>query len=193
MDAAESMDAPVRGSASVAPEAPPRTFGGRLTPLDATADDAIPPVETRWVPLVPATSDVEWSSRSGAFLMLATRADPPVGPGGTSPPLPAAVADAAPRELRPALVSCLEAILPELEPGWSHCTEHARCRAVQEATTALWGPGPGASASSGAQPEMAPAEVAGRRPTPPTPNETGPLAGGAAELMSPETPSQAGP
>lgn len=171
-------------------DALPTPFDRRLTPLDATETEASPTVETRWVPLVPETSDVEWTSRSGAFLMLATRADEPtaeapIGPPALPPGPPPGM------DVRTALVSCLEAILPELEPGWSHCGEHPRCRAVQQASEVLWG-------SVGTAPTAtAPgADVPGigeRLPVGPS----GPAATlspeGNLELMSRAAPSRAGP
>ena len=171
------------GPASSEPAGPdaalPPEFDRRLSPLDAAATEASPAVETRWVPLVPATSSGEWSSRSGAFLMLATRADDPtpdesVVPPPPLPPTPPGL------EVRTALVSCLEAILPELEPGWSHCAEHARCRAVQEASAVLWGSAVSSVPAVGPDDGRSPA-LAGRTPAGPD-SPLAPIAAPSGEL-----------
>jgi len=90
-------------------------------------------VGPRWVPLVPGGEGIPpgMTGRSGAVLMAATRAD------GTAhlPPRPTE----ADGDLRSALVSCIEALVPQLEAGWSSCREHPSCRAVQEASGVLWG------------------------------------------------------
>lgn len=98
----------------------------------AEQEPMLPRVETQWVPLVPGARSIPVgiTARSGAMMMVAARADPPT-PG----PRPVATEV----EVRAALVSCLEALVPALEPGWSDCTEHPSCRAVQEAAAVLWG------------------------------------------------------
>jgi hypothetical protein len=88
-----------------------------------------PVTDPRWVPLIPGAQGTA-TSRSGAFLIPAHE-DPPT----VSPLTRALETDL---DLRSALLTCLEALTPQLEPGWSHCQEHASCRAVQEATGVLW-------------------------------------------------------
>ena len=128
----------------VVPPAPP-AIGPTASPTTAPAAAPGPAVAPRWVPLVPGAESIPngLSTRSGAVLMAATRADP-----NSRAPTRAIEGDL---ELRSALLGCLEALAPHLEPGWSHCQEHAFCRAVQEATIALWGSvrGPGPVPSSG--------------------------------------------
>lgn len=140
------------------------------------------------MPLIPGAraipSDV--SARSGAFLMAATRDDPSVRPSvrPNEPDL----------DVRSALISCLEALTPYLEPGWSHCAEHPSCLAVQEASRALWG------GASGPIPGPAPAVPftgpRGAAPDPanlPDPRDDRPEETARSELKSPVAPPGAGP
>lgn len=103
-------------------------------------------IESRWVPLIPGAQAIPTgvSTRSGAFLMAATRDELGLrsAPRAVEPDL----------DVRSALVTCLEALAPYLEPGWSHCQEHAGCLAVQEASRALWGRPSAAAASTGPMP-----------------------------------------
>lgn len=127
----------------VIPPAPPAI--GPVAAPTGPATPSTPAVAPRWVPLVPGAESIPsgLSTRSGAVLMAATRIDP-----AARAPAHAAEGDL---DLRSALLGCLEALAPHLEPGWSHCQEHAFCRAVQEATIALWGNvrGPGPNPPSG--------------------------------------------
>jgi len=143
----------------VVPPAPP-AIGPTASPAAVPAAPPGPGVAPRWVPLVPGAESIPTglSTRSGAVLMAATRADPTV-----RAPTRAVEGDLG---LRSALLGCLEALAPHLEPGWSHCQEHAFCRAVQEATVALWGNvrGPGPTPPSG----TSDAPVGGARPSDPS-------------------------
>ncbi|MGB6500231.1 MAG: hypothetical protein WBG19_02360 [Thermoplasmata archaeon] len=126
------------------PASPPQLLPPTPAPGEPTLGGAPHPaavaVASRWVPLIPGADGIPGgvSTRSGAFLMAATRIEPgrPATPPRAEPDL----------NLRSALISCLEAIAPTLEPGWTHCEEHPACRAVQEASVVLWG-SPSAPAS----------------------------------------------
>lgn len=133
------------------PPAPPPTLGS----LEAPSASHL--VESRWVPLIPGAQAIPSgvSTRSGAFLMAATRDEPGLRPGPRAPEPDL--------EVRSALLTCVEALSPYLEPGWSHCQEHPGCLAVQEASRALWGGASAPSASAGA-PALSP-----RANTPPDP------------------------
>lgn len=159
------------------PKNPPGLVGG------LPAHPLAPSPESRWVPLIPGGQSIPsgLSARSGAFLMTATRPEP--GPRPVAHPTPPEL------EIRSALISCLEALVPTLEPGWSHCREHPGCRAVQEASGVLWG------AESRVGEKVAAAPV----PTPESkdlagsdPNDTN-LPSGNPPAKSPVTPSPSSP
>jgi hypothetical protein len=169
--------------------APPVALGEPTIAGGGPAHSAV--VESRWIPLVPGAHSFPSgvSTRSGAFLMAATR----VEPGLSSAPR----AGELDFDLRSALISCLEAIAPALEPGWSTCHEHLACRAVQEASGVLWGTGaPAASASS--PPTGPPSPPLGPRPVAdpanlPTPDDESAPRPGNPLVMSPPAPSGARP
>jgi len=137
MDAARPSVKPTERLGRSSPGTPIRS-PRPLVPVRVTApaesDSATPRFSTRWVPLVPGAGSfpVGMSARSGALMMVAARAEPGIPSAPASPPTSEI-------GVRTALVSCVEALLPVLEPGWSECQEHPSCRAVQEAAAVLWG------------------------------------------------------
>ncbi len=167
----------------MAPGPPPTGPEPALPTVPAPAAHPIG-VEARWVPLASggATALEGASTRSGAFLMAATRAEPD---GHRA----ARERSAAEFGTRSALLSCVEALLPELEPGWSTCTEHAGCRAVQEAATVLWASGPRDPAPTGER-ERAPPE---NGPSSSAPPAAASLPGVPDRLIRPDAPAEPGP
>jgi hypothetical protein len=136
MDASHPSVKPAERIGRSQPAAPirsPRPLVSTKPSVPAGGPDPVPPrIETRWVPLVAGARafPVGVNARSGAMMMIATRAEPAAR--DPSPPTTEI-------GVRTALVSCVEALLPVLEPGWSDCQEHPSCRAVQEAAAVLWG------------------------------------------------------
>jgi hypothetical protein len=174
----EPLRTPTDQTAGAAPVAPLPPNPLPLGPSDVRPAPAHT-IESRWVPLIPGAQAIPngVSTRSGAFLMAATR-DEPGGRPGPKAPEPDL-------DVRSALISCLEALAPYLEPGWSHCQEHPGCLAVQEGSQALWGRAPPPSPASA--PAPVPLGRPGKEVPPPDPANL-PLPGTEDGSQSPNPP-----